>query len=172
MRPPGLTKVRSPIKNFRLLLATLLERAGARAPFRIRIAPPGSRAGTGRIDQNKVRRANNIAQQVVVTGRCTHLNTACTGSFKAIMDRREPPLVAVGRKQPAAVFHRRRQRQRLAAGAGAEVDHRLAGLRARHQRHKLGTFVLHFDQPFEKGRLGLNGRTFGIGFRRDAQPDR
>ncbi len=65
------------------------------------------------------------------------------------MDRGEPPLVTVGRVNLAVIFHRRGQRQSLAAGAGAQIDHLLAGLGAREQRGKLRAFVLDFDLAFQ-----------------------
>ncbi len=53
------------------------------------------------------------------------------------MDRRELALVDVGRVDLAAVFHRGGKRQRLAAGAGREVEHLLAGLGEGEQRGEL-----------------------------------
>ncbi len=61
------------------------------------------------------------------------------------MDRRELALVDVGGVNLAAVFHRRGERQRLAAGAGAKIDHLLAGLGAGKQRGELRALVLDFD---------------------------
>ena len=57
----------------------------------------------------------------------------------------EPVARDVERVQPPGVAHRRAQRQRLAAGAGAEVDHHLAALGVGQQRQQLAAFVLHLD---------------------------
>ena len=48
--------------------------------------------------------------------------------------------------EAAGVAHLRAERERLAAGAGAEVDHHLAAFGAGEQREQLAAFVLHFDQ--------------------------
>jgi hypothetical protein len=47
--------------------------------------------------------------------------------------------------QPPGVAHGRAQRERLAAGAGAEIHHHLAALGIDHQREQLAALVLHFD---------------------------
>jgi hypothetical protein len=47
--------------------------------------------------------------------------------------------------QPPGVAHGRAQRQRLAAGAGAEVHHHLAALGVGEQGQQLAAFVLHLD---------------------------
>ncbi len=88
------------------------------------------------------------------------------------MDRHEAALVGIGRVDLAAVLHRGGQRQRLAAGAGAEIDDLLAGLGAGEERGELRAFVLDFDAAFEESRLGMNRRAFGIRRKPDAQPDR
>ena len=62
--------------------------------------------------------------------RRAHLHVARARALEAIVDRRQPPLVVVGGEDLALVLHHRRQRQRLAAGAGAEIDHLLARLGA------------------------------------------
>ena len=63
----------------------------------------------------------------------------------------------------------RRERERLAAGAGGEIDNLLPGLRARQQRGKLRAFVLHLDRALEKGRLGMDGRVLRVRRELDAQ---
>ena len=66
----------------------------------------------------------------------------------------------VGGIELSLVLHGGGERQRLAAGAGAEIDHLLAGLRAGKQRGELRAFVLHFDQALDEGRLGMDRRDF------------
>ena len=88
------------------------------------------------------------------------------------MDRREAPLVAIGRVDLAVVLHRRGERQRLAAGAGAKIDHLLAGLGAGKKRSELRAFVLDFDAALEERRLGMDRRAFGIRRETDAQAPR
>ena len=53
------------------------------------------------------------------------------------MNRSKPALVVIGRVELAVVVHGSRERQRLAAGTGAEVENLLARLRARQQCSKL-----------------------------------
>ncbi len=88
------------------------------------------------------------------------------------MDRREAPLVVVGGVELALVLHHGGKRQRLAAGAGAEIEHLLAGLGAGKQRGKLRAFVLHLDHAFQEGRLGMDRRALGVGGKTDAQAPR
>ncbi len=88
------------------------------------------------------------------------------------MDRSEPPQIEVARKNLPVIVHHRRERQRLAAGAGAQVDHLLAGLGAGQQRSKLRALVLHLDMALEVSGLGVNGRALGVGRHRDAQAER
>ena len=57
----------------------------------------------------------------------------------------EPVAGHVERIQPTGVAHRRAECQRLAAGAGAEIDHHLAALGIGEQRQQLAAFVLHLD---------------------------
>ena len=85
---------------------------------------------------------------------------------------RQPPLVGIGRVELAVVLHRGRERERLAAAAGAEIEHLLAGLRSGQQRGELRALVLDFDHALHEGRLGMNGRRLGVGRVDDAQPDR
>ena len=88
------------------------------------------------------------------------------------MDRRQPPLVVVGREDLALVLHHCRQRQRLAAGTRAEIDHLLAGLGAAEQRSELRALVLNFHQTFKKRRFGMDGRALCVRSESDAQAPR
>src|ERR1051326_6519416 len=85
------------------------------------------------------------------------------------MNRREAPLVVVGGVELALVGHRGRERQGLAAAAGAEIEHLLAGLRRREQSRKLRALVLNFDEALEIYRLGMDSGALGVGGERDAQ---
>ncbi len=71
------------------------------------------------------------------------------------MQWREPARIEVGREQAAAIGHQRGERQRLAAGSGAEVDHRLAGLCSCQQGDELRALVLDLEAAGEEGRFGL-----------------
>ena len=114
-----------------------------------------------------------LARQIVDLAadrfRRAHLDIARAGAGEPIVDRREPPLVVVGGEDLALVLHHGRERQRLAAGAGAEIDHLLARLGAREQGRKLRALVLHLDDAFDERRLGVDGRALGLGRQPDAQ---
>ena len=88
------------------------------------------------------------------------------------MNGREPALVAVGRVDLALVLHDRGERQRLAAGAGAEIDDMLARPRIDQQSRELGALVLHLDQALDEGGLGMDRRILGVGPEHDAQSER
>ncbi len=62
-----------------------------------------------------------------------------------------PALERVAGDDLALVLHGGGERQRLAAGAGAEIDDALAGPRIGEQRHDLRAFVLHLDEPVLEG---------------------
>ena len=102
--------------------------------------------------------------------RRAHLHVARARALEPVVDRRQPPLVVVGGEDLSLVLHHGGKRQRLAAGAGAEIDHLLAGLGAGKQRGQLRTFVLHFDHALEEGRLGMDRRALGVG-RQDVRAD-
>ena len=70
------------------------------------------------------------------------------------------------------ILHRGRERQRLAAGAGAEIDHLLARLCAGEQRRKLRALVLHLDQPLMKAGSAWIAGFLASAACADAQPER
>ena len=169
MRPPGFTSAAARSSSPACSLMPLLERARAHAPLGVGIAPPRAGAGAGRVDQHQIGVAGEIGEHVARAARRADLHVAHVGAFEPGVDRREAPLVVVGGVELALVLHRRRERQRLAAGAGAEIDHLLAGLGVGQQRGKLRAFVLDFDQALDEGRLGMDRRAAGIGGEHDAQ---
>ena len=94
------------------------------------------------------------------------------GAGETLIDRRELALVVIGRDQPALALHHRRERQRLAAGAGAEIDHLLAGLCGREQRGQLRALVLDFDGALDEIFFRVNAGIARVGAELDAQADR
>src|SRR5207249_1516496 len=70
------------------------------------------------------------------------------------------------------IFHDGGEGERLAAGAGADVDYLLAGFGPAGQRCELRAFVLHLDHAFDEGGLGMDGRALGVSIKRKAQTDR
>jgi hypothetical protein len=94
------------------------------------------------------------------------------GARQALIDRRQLPLVVVGGDQPALALHQRCQRQGLAAGAGAEIDHLLARPGRRQQGRELRALVLHFNRALDEILLGVNAGIARVGAEFDAQADR
>ncbi len=75
-------------------------------------------------------------------------------------------------RRSALVVHHRRQRQRLAAGAGAKIDHLLAGLGAGEQGRELRALVLDFDHALDEGLFRMDRRALAPGGDADAQAPR
>ena len=111
-------------------------------------------------------------QRVVRSLRGADVAIVHAGARQPLIDRRQLPLVVVGRDQPALALHHRRQRQGLAAGAGAEIDHLLAGLCGRQQRRQLRALVLHLDRALDEILLGMDAGIAGVGAEFDAQAER
>ena len=87
------------------------------------------------------------------------------------MNRGKPSFVRIRCVELPAIFHHGGKRERLAARAGAHVDHLLAGLGGGEQCGKLRAFVLHLHYAFDEGRLGMDRRALGIGVERKAQTE-
>src|SRR5262245_46852688 len=153
----------------RLLFLAQRERAGAYPPLGVGIAPPGADAGAGRIDEHEIGAASEIGERVARGARGAHLHVARAGARKPLVDGREPSLVGVGGVELPVILHHRGERQRLAAGAGTEVDHLLARLGGGKERRELRGLVLHLDHALDEGGLGVDRRRLGVGGERDAQ---
>ena len=72
------------------------------------------------------------------------------------VDRREPALVGIGCVKLSMILHRRRKRERLAAGAGAQIKDLLLRPAAGEQRRKLRALVLNLVPAFAVTGLGLD----------------
>ena len=103
--------------------------------------------------------------------RRADLDVAHARAGQALVDRREAARVGVGGVDLAVVVHLRRERQRLAAAAGAEVDDLLARLGAGEERRELRALVLDLDPALEEFRLRLHGRAAPVLAGRDAQAE-
>ena len=167
-----LDQTRSTVKHFRLIFQTHLERARPHPPFRVRVAPPGPGPGAGRIDQHEIGGGADVGQRIGFALGGANLGVMNPGAGQPFVDRRELPLVAIGRNQTAPALHHGRQRQRLAAGPGAKVDHLLAGFCAGQQRRELRALVLNLDGALDEILLGVDAGIAGIGAERDPQAQR
>ena len=101
------------------------------------------------------------------------LGIARPGPLQPVIDRRQTLAVGIMGMDLAAIVHRSRQGQRLAAGTGAEVEHLPAGRRARKERGDLRSLVLDFEPALlEAGfHLDIGMATIALD-RRDAHADR
>ena len=122
--------------------------------------------------RTRSQRPSRSASTSSLPARRPHLDVAGARAGEPREDRREPVSVRVGGVDLALVFHRRGERERLAAGPGAEVEDLHARLGFGQQRRELRALVLHFDQAFDIGRVGGERRRAPVGAHGDAQADR
>src|SRR5262249_37703958 len=135
-------------------------------------APPSADPGARRVNEYQVSAPFQIAEQIFLRARCSDLYIVNTRALEALMNRSKAPLVRIGCIDLSPVFHDGGKRERLAAGAGADVDHLLAGLGPAEERRELRAFILHLDHALDEGRLGMDGGTLGVGIKRKAQTER
>ena len=110
----------------------------------LRRSVPEARAR--RVDQHAVDLAGQPLDAVVaLVGDLRRMHVRQPAAREPRLERVEPVGRGVEGVEPAGVAHRRAERQRLAAGAGAEVDHHLAALGVEQQRQQLAALVLHLD---------------------------
>ena len=122
--------------------------------------------------RTRSQRPSRSASTSSLPARRPHLDVARARAGEPGEDRREAASVGVGGVDLALVFHRRGERERLAAGAGAEVEDLHAGLGVGQQRRELRALVLHLDEAFDIGRVGRERRRAPVGAHGDAQADR
>ncbi len=148
----------------RILLGhALIERAGADAPFCIRVAPPHAHTRAGRIDQREIELSVEIGNGIILAPSYpaswgADLRVAHASALQPLMDGCQAAGVDIGGEDLAGVVHQRCQRQRLAATACAQINHLHAGLDARQRRDKLGAFILNLKLPFDEFRQRLERR--------------
>ena len=155
-------------EQIRLLPHPLAERLRPKLPFGVRAAAPGPRSAARSVDQHHVEPAGEVVQRPA--GR-PDLDVTGRGTLEAVMDRRQPAPVGVGGEDLAGIGHGSGQRQRLAAGACAQVEDLLAGPCQHHRGGELAAFILDLEPPLEKRSLDLKiGMAALAGGRRDPQP--
>ncbi len=114
--------------------------------FRSGIAAQRAEPGARRVDEHAVDLAGEPLDAVVALVRDLHrVHVRQAAARQPRLQRRQPVARRVERVEPPGVAHLRAERQRLAAGAGAEVDDHLAALRAGDQRQQLAALVLDLD---------------------------
>ena len=104
--------------------------------------------------------------------RPAHLDVARARSGEPREDRREAPRVGVGGIDLAQVLHAGGERERLAAGAGAQIEDLHAWLGAGDERGELRALVLHFHEALDIGGIGRERRRTPVGARRDPDANR
>src|SRR6202048_3980547 len=160
------------VQHLDLVLQPHLERPREYPPFGVGIAAPGAGSRAGRVDQDQIGGGPDIGERIVLAFGGADIGVMDAGAGQSLVDRGELPLVVIGRDQPALALHHRGNRERLAAGAGTEGDHLLAGVWRRKQRRELRAFVLHFDGALDKILLGMNAGIARVGAELDAKPER
>ena len=86
------------------------------------------------------------------------LHVGEAGAGEARLQVREPARGGVESVEPPVRVHEVAEQQRLAAGAGAEVDHQVAALRCDQQPEQLAAFVLHLDRSRAEQLVPVDGR--------------
>ena len=108
------------------------------APAQFRLAPPRARAAARRIHEHGIERAGRrVARMDFDHG---------SGALRTRAEQRQTPRIDIAGDERAQVFHVGRQRQRLAACAGRQIENAFAGPRAREQRRDLRRFILEFEE--------------------------
>ncbi len=115
-------------------------------PAGIGIAPPGSGAAAGGVDQHPIE-AELVAfdPAVGLARKNPNLGIVHARIAQPLGAAFHAGLVHIAGDDPAPVVHLRGDSQRLAARTRAEIDHPLARLRIEKCGDKLGAFVLNFD---------------------------
>ncbi len=154
-----LDQARSAIEDRGLLFLHLGNRAQLLAPLDVRIAAQGAQARAWRIDQHAVDLAGQALDLGIALVRDQHrMHVRQTAARHARLQFGQALFGHVERVQATGVAHQCAQCQRLAASAGAEVDHHLAAARADDLRQHLAALVLHFDRAFLEQRQILQRR--------------
>ncbi len=135
------------------LLRCQLGKVGlGQAQSSVRVAAPCSRAGAGRVNKNPVERLRAALGPFVAGHGQVPLHVVHPGTAQALDGAVKPGLAHVAGDHVAAVLHRGRDGQRLAAGAGAPVGHPQAWGGTHQVRDQLAAFVLYLHRPgLERG---------------------
>src|SRR6185437_14570896 len=137
----GRDEARGALDDAVLQLRQLGEVLLGEPPFCIRVAPPGAGAGARRVDEDALEAAGMALDPfVALAAEDAALHDADTGAAQPLRRALQALLGDVAGDEMAAVVHRRGQRQRLAAGAGAEIDDAHARTRIGKQRGELRAF--------------------------------
>ena len=156
---PRLHQARGRAQDAELLLRQLDDRVGTVAPLEIRVAAQRAEAAARRIDQNPVELAREpLGAHVALARERERVNVRDPRARRARRERVQPLGRYVHRVQTARAAHEHRQRQRLAARAGAEVGHHLASPRRHQVGEQLAALVLHFDQTLLEQRVAVDRR--------------
>ena len=155
----GLQEARRRSEDASLLLLHLLDRLGRLAPLEVGVAPERAQPRARRIDEHAVDLAREALDALVALVRDLHrMNVRQAAARQARLQRVEAMAGDVEGVQAPRAAHHRAQRQRLAAGAGAEVHHHLAALGIRQQRQQLAALVLHLHPTVDEGLAAVERR--------------
>jgi len=131
------------------------QRAGPHPPFRIRIAPPSTRATTWRIDKTRSQRPSRAASTLL--SRAAHAVERCGPGALESREAPHEPLPHHGRSHgsgPCSASMRRAPR--FCARARTKIEHLLAGPCQGKGGGKLRAFILNFDKALDIGGLAAS----------------
>jgi hypothetical protein len=161
-------QARGTVQDRSLFLGHLGDAVDLLAPLHIRIAAQRAHARARRIDQHAVDLAGQALDLGVAFVRDHHrMHVRQAAARHARLQLGQALFRHVEGVQAAGIAHDGADGQRLAAGAGAEVDHHLAAARAQQLGQHLAALVLDFDRAFLEQRQVLQRR-----FLHDAQAGR
>src|ERR1700730_16186058 len=162
MRPPGLTSAAA-----RSSTSACSSSRCSSAPGRTRHLASGLRRHVpipvqGASMSTRSARFSTSVSKFSPPTRLSDLHVVTPRALEALVDRGKPSLVRIRCVELSAIFHHGGERKRLTAGAGAQIDHLLAGLGAGEQRGKLRTLVLHLHRALDEGRLAMHRGTLTL----------
>src|SRR5262249_57047587 len=109
-----------------LFFTPQLKRSRAPSPFGVGIAAPGADTGARRVDEHEIGAVFEIGEQIFLRTRRSDLHVVNPGALKPLVDGGQPSLVGIRGVELPAIFHDCSERERLAAGAGAQINYLLA----------------------------------------------
>jgi hypothetical protein len=142
------------VENRRLLDRQLGDRILALPPFEVGIAAQRAEAGTRSVDQHAVDLAGQALDPgvaLVLDADRMHIGQA--GTRQARLQPGEALVGNVVGVEAAGVLHQGAEKQRLATGAGAEIDDHFAAFRLQQVAEQLAAFVLDLESAVEKQRM-------------------
>src|SRR5260221_2883937 len=150
--PPGCDEAGGAFDDAVLQLGQLDDVVLREAPFGVGVTAPGAGAGAWRIDEDAVE-AGGMALHpfVALASQDAALDDADAGTAQPLRRALQALLGDVAGDEMTAIVHRGGECQRLAAGAGAEINDAHAGAHIGEQGGELRALVLDLDEAGSEG---------------------